>query len=128
MRKWLARQLSKLTLIPVLLVVIVMIIDLMISLSLYNDASNAKASALLVQKTGALVHEMQKERGLSAGYLGSKGASFKSQLVQQRKLTDNKASTLKGFLEDESFTDDIDRQLSQPSRTIKKQPRSYRQS
>lgn len=113
MRKWLARQLSKLTLIPVLLLVIVVVIDLLISLSLYNDASNAKTSALLVQKTGALVHEMQKERGMSAGYLGSQGIKFKSALAQQRKLTDNNASILKGFLEEESFEDDIETQLSQ---------------
>ena len=72
MRKWLALQLSKLTLVPVILLVIVVLIDLSISLSNYNDADNAKTSALLVQKTSAFVHEMQKERGMSAGYLGSK--------------------------------------------------------
>lgn len=41
-------------------------------------------------KLSLLVHEMQKERGLSAGFLASKGASFAEELKGQRELT-NKA-------------------------------------
>ena len=37
----------------------------------------------------ALVHELQKERGISVGYISSKAdAGFKNSLVEQRKLTD----------------------------------------
>ncbi len=37
-----------------------------------------------------LVHELQKERGISAGYISSKGdAGFKNKLVQQTKLTND---------------------------------------
>ena len=39
-------------------------------------------------KLSLLVHEMQKERGLSAGFLASKGASFAEKLKGQRELTD----------------------------------------
>lgn len=39
-------------------------------------------------KLSLLVHEMQKERGLSAGFLASKGASFAEELKGQRELTD----------------------------------------
>ena len=39
-------------------------------------------------KLSLLVHEMQKERGLSAGFLASKGASFAEELKGQRGLTD----------------------------------------
>jgi methyl-accepting chemotaxis protein len=42
----------------------------------------------------ALVHELQKERGLSAGFIGSKGAKFRSELEAQRKDTDLKAKAL----------------------------------
>ncbi|MDX9945713.1 MAG: nitrate- and nitrite sensing domain-containing protein, partial [Azonexus sp.] len=38
--------------------------------------------------SGALAHELQKERGLSAGYLSSKGQKFRSELSSQRQLTD----------------------------------------
>ena len=38
----------------------------------------------------ALVHELQKERGASAGFIGSKGAKFSDILPAQRKETDQK--------------------------------------
>jgi len=47
----------------------------------------------------ALVHELQKERGLTAGFLGSKGTKFSSEIVSQRRLTDEKKSSLLSFLE-----------------------------
>lgn len=37
-----------------------------------------------------LTHELQKERGASAGFLGSKGSKFLSTLTKQRQLTDQK--------------------------------------
>lgn len=39
-----------------------------------------------------LVHELQKERGMTAGYLGSKGTAFKEKLAQQRLDSDQKAA------------------------------------
>ncbi len=41
-----------------------------------------------------LVHELQKERGLSAGFIGSKGARFGAELSSQRELTDRFRRTL----------------------------------
>jgi methyl-accepting chemotaxis protein len=38
----------------------------------------------------ALVHELQKERGMSAGFIGSKGENFKDAIPGQRKATDEK--------------------------------------
>jgi methyl-accepting chemotaxis protein len=46
----------------------------------------------------ALVHETQKERGATAGFLGSKGTSFVSELSGQRSDTDAKAAKLRDFL------------------------------
>jgi len=42
-----------------------------------------------------LLHETQKERGLTSGYIGSKGDKFKSNLISQRELTDEKLNILK---------------------------------
>ena len=47
----------------------------------------------------ALVHEMQKERGYSAGFIGSRGAQFDQQLGGQRRSTDGALSTYKETLE-----------------------------
>ncbi len=42
----------------------------------------------------AVVHEMQKERGQSAVYLGSKGTKFVTELPKQQALTDSKIAAL----------------------------------
>ncbi|MDH5748349.1 MAG: nitrate- and nitrite sensing domain-containing protein [Rhodospirillales bacterium] len=39
-------------------------------------------------KISAVVHELQKERGMSAVYIGSKGEKFAKELPEQKKLTD----------------------------------------
>ena len=45
-------------------------------------------------KIGAVAHEMQKERGMSASFLGSNGVKFAAELPAQRNKTDN---VLEGF-------------------------------
>ncbi|MGS0680671.1 methyl-accepting chemotaxis protein [Shewanella sp. 125m-7] len=45
-----------------------------------------------------LVHELQKERGMSAGFIGSKGQSFSSPLPLQQNATDLQLSSYQQFL------------------------------
>jgi len=45
-----------------------------------------------------LVHELQKERGASAGYLSSKGKKFKDIMAAQRLSTDKKNQALQQFI------------------------------
>ncbi len=52
----------------------------------------------LAVRISALVHETQKERGMTAGYLGSKGKKFRSELPKQRGLTDDRANKLHDYL------------------------------
>ncbi len=54
----------------------------------------------LAVKASALVHETQKERGATAGFLGSNGQKFVTELPAQRINTDKRHSELKTFLED----------------------------
>ena len=55
------------------------------------DTLNTLDSIIHLTKVDSnLVHELQKERGATAGYLGSKGKKFKNILLAQRKLTDEK--------------------------------------
>ena len=53
-----------------------------------------------------LLHEMQKERGATAGFLGSKGAQFGDIVQNQRKQTDNAARQRNAFLQEQQ--DDIE--------------------
>jgi methyl-accepting chemotaxis protein len=52
--------------------------------------SQVKELNMLSQKMSLLIHETQKERGASAGYLGSKGKKFREILPKQKLLTDKR--------------------------------------
>ncbi len=52
----------------------------------------------LAVRISALIHETQKERGMTAGYLGSKGKSFGTEIVGQRRLVDQRADALRRYL------------------------------
>ncbi|MEA1956601.1 MAG: nitrate- and nitrite sensing domain-containing protein [Campylobacterota bacterium] len=70
----------------------------------HSELSELKQSLNISIYTSNLIHEIQKERGLSAGYLGSNGKKFHSQLIIQRKLTDEKLNILKSnIIEKEIF-------------------------
>ncbi|WP_019960512.1 methyl-accepting chemotaxis protein [Woodsholea maritima] len=68
----------------------------MLTLNSFHDAqmtARVEGIASFSHRVGALVHELQKERGISAGFLGSGGSQdFTSRLEQQRRLTDEEIS------------------------------------
>ncbi len=78
-----------------------LILGILYSSYLYNKKSaleNVKELILVDAKISLLLHETQKERGASAGYLGSKGEKFKDILENQRNLTNTKLEDLKTYL------------------------------
>ncbi|MGB5793183.1 MAG: methyl-accepting chemotaxis protein [Poseidonibacter sp.] len=82
-----------------LFVVILLSVKLTIELFNHNTAlTKLEKVVVLSTKIGALVHETQKERGMTAGFLGSKGLKFKTELPNQRENTSNRLVELKTFL------------------------------
>ena len=59
-----------------------------------REGSRITAVSDVAVASSALVHELQKERGLSAGLIGSQGAKFRDELEQQRKHTDARRKAL----------------------------------
>lgn len=57
------------------------------------------ALAELAPGLSAVVHELQKERGLSSGYIGSQGKDFSSALQDQRDVTDQAVRALENMLD-----------------------------
>ncbi|MBF0399191.1 MAG: methyl-accepting chemotaxis protein [Magnetococcales bacterium] len=55
---------------------------------LRNRMDAMSSLTVLAKHAGALVHELQKERGMNAGFLGSKGQKFRAELSKQRELSD----------------------------------------
>ncbi|MEO2083566.1 MAG: nitrate- and nitrite sensing domain-containing protein, partial [Desulfurobacteriaceae bacterium] len=56
---------------------------------------------LLSTRISAVVHELQKERGRTAGFLGSGGETFSKELKEQRRETDRKIAELESILNKE---------------------------
>jgi len=70
---------------------------------------------ILSQKLSLLIHETQKERGASAGFIGSKGNKFIEILPKQRKLTNEKNSVLKEYittLDFSTFSDELKSEIT----------------
>ena len=65
---------------------------------IYKHNQELKNDVILSTILSNVVHELQKERGRTAGFLGSGGKKFRAELQAQRVKTDQKITTLKKFL------------------------------
>jgi len=80
-----------------------------------QELENVVTLSKLAGTVSAVVHESQKERGMSAGYIGSKGVKFKNKLREQYKLTDNRYSKLLNILKKtniDNFNNDFSREIN----------------
>jgi len=62
--------------------------------STFSSTSNLQTALNIAFRATDLIHELQKERGLTAGYLASKGAKFSSELQQQQQQSDARLQEL----------------------------------
>ncbi len=93
-------RLSIMLLVPLLFMFVFATTTVFNKLKLAREMSATQDLAVLAVKISALVHEMQKERGMSAGLLGSKGTQFGDELMEQRANTDKRIVDLKQFLQE----------------------------
>ena len=92
---------QKLILIMLIPLIVVILLAAKLAFDSYNLSSNLKRLdnvVVLSTKIGNLVHETQKERGMTAGFIGSKGAKFSNELLNQRKDVDARLKELNDFL------------------------------
>ncbi len=71
---------------------------LMTAHSNVNRMDHLQPLAEMAQILGSYVHEVQKERGASGVFMGSKGTRFQTELVEQRAATDAQKAPTKEFL------------------------------
>jgi methyl-accepting chemotaxis protein len=62
-----------------------------------SEAAQVAAGTALSVQLGDLVHELQRERGFSAGFTSSKGGKFADELLRQRVQTDRQVEKLRGI-------------------------------
>ena len=91
---------NKLILLSSMVLIVIFSYSLKIAYDSYHSYSNdsdAKAIVQLSIKMSSVLHELQKERGASAGFLGSGGKKFTDILPNQQRQTDKKIQELKDF-------------------------------
>jgi len=106
-------KISKLTLRKLMAIIFIsmVVVGINIGRETYHQImfinNNHKLETLieLSKKLSELIHETQKERGMSAGFLGSKGKKFATMLPKQRMLTDEKIRCYKEFIKKINFSD-----------------------
>ncbi len=108
----------KLNLILALVVTFSLIVLGLTIVNAYEDKTTmerAQKLNVLSQKLSLLIHETQKERGASAGFLGSKGTKFTEILPKQRKYTNEKNSILNEYiatLDLSTFSNELQSEIS----------------
>ena len=86
------KKLLLLLLFPLLIIVFFSARAVLELYEVRNESVQISSLVELSTVSGKLIHELQKERGMSVGYLGSKGANFRSELEAQRKLVDQRVA------------------------------------
>lgn len=84
--------------LPVLALLYMSVAELSSKWSLSSEMDDLRSMAGVAVSASALVHELQKERGATAGFLGSKGDKFGKELSSQRRETDSRVASLEETL------------------------------
>lgn len=74
--------------IPVAMLLYFSVSSTISSIRSYTRITAVEQLAVFSKLFGDAAHELQKERGMSSGFLGSKGAKFVTELPEQRKKSD----------------------------------------
>jgi len=64
-----------------------------------HDAALVVERMYLLKEASSLVHELQKERGMTSGFLASKGLKFGDALKVQREKSESQLSQYMNYLE-----------------------------
>jgi len=85
-------------LIPMLGLLAVSLLAVADKYRLWSEMQQLQSMAELAPQISALGHELQRERGATAIYLGSKGTLYKTELADQRGATDAQIAKLQASL------------------------------
>ncbi|MBU2537332.1 MAG: nitrate- and nitrite sensing domain-containing protein [Proteobacteria bacterium] len=84
--------------LPLLFLIAILISNSAERYTTLRQAASIKELAAIAGLSTEIAHEAQKERGMTAGFLGSKGQKFADRLPAQRAETDKRITALKDFL------------------------------
>ncbi|PRY64259.1 methyl-accepting chemotaxis protein [Vreelandella songnenensis] len=90
--------------------------------ALVSEMSHLQEMTVLSQYAGDLVHELQRERGMTAAFLGSNGQNFRTELPEQRRQTDERVNAFNTYTHSLSFTEQdagVQAQVEQAKQLLK---------
>jgi len=90
--------------IPATAISILLILNTYKSYTDLKELSKIEQATILATKISAMVHNTQKERGASAGYVGSDGKKFVNTMPNIRKETDAKRAEMEDFYTNMDFS------------------------
>ncbi|PKN49243.1 MAG: methyl-accepting chemotaxis protein, partial [Deltaproteobacteria bacterium HGW-Deltaproteobacteria-16] len=105
-------QMRLLVSIPVFFLAVILVANGVERYQTIAQATMVKELAAMAGLITEIAHEAQKERGMTAGFLGSQGKKFGDRLPAQREETDARVAALKDFL-NHSKADKADPALTQ---------------
>ncbi len=106
---------SKLVLLsslPLLALLLVLIYDGMLLYDFQKDSRQTQALIELTHKLDGIAHQHAVERGLTAGFLGSKGRKGKDKVIAQREKADKATEEWHNFLHTNEYAQDIQHTLT----------------
>jgi len=125
MKLTIKQKLNILMVITVISSIIVIGITIFFGYKTHHELMRVKTFVELSTIMSKLVHETQKERGMSAGYIGSRGKAFGDKLPNQRKLTDKRIKELNQFLKThdlKALSKEVYSQIEKIQNKLKKLP------
>ncbi|MCC7368380.1 MAG: nitrate- and nitrite sensing domain-containing protein [Chloroflexi bacterium] len=83
-------KLSLMVAAPLLGFIGLLIVALVARVQLVQEMRSVQQVAQFAVSVSPVVHELQRERGMTSGFLGSKGANFRAELAAQRATVDQR--------------------------------------
>lgn len=94
-------------LLPLLGLLIFAVRDVSEKVAYLQEMKQAKTLTTLAVSASGLIHELQKERGFTAGFIASKGEKFRAELARQRAETDGARKKLESLMTDSAGNIDV---------------------
>ncbi len=91
-------QLLLIAAVPLLFGIVLSAISVYTAYDKFTEMTKVHSFVQLANRVSAHVHETQKERGLTAGFMGSGGKTFATELAEQRAITDTRRKALNEYL------------------------------
>lgn len=84
--------------LPLIILAVLAAYEISTKAAVHSEMSRLEPVAAGVTRLSRLVHELQKERGMTTAFLSSKGAQMRSELAEQRKRSDAERAMALGAL------------------------------